>query len=111
MEDGEREINEEAEGRRIVYSEGSKAEGVEGMVEGGWYKSEDDRRGIVVGQNARIWDREIAGMELAHEAGGFNPGLILSGSRPAIMVVRKAGKLGIGRTSGLRLVVIMIREC
>ena len=109
--DWEEEIKTGAEGRKIVYSDGSKAEGVEGMVEGGWYESEEARGGMAVGGKATVWDVEIAGMELALKAMGGNPVLILSDSRVAIMAVKKAGKVGMGRTKGLTSVVSMIKDC
>ena len=52
-----------AEGTRVIYSDGSKVEGVEGMVGGGWFESEDIRGGIAVGGRATVWDGEVAGME------------------------------------------------
>ena len=38
-----------AEGRRVIYSDGSKAEAVEGMVGGGWFESDNIREGVAVG--------------------------------------------------------------
>ena len=109
--DWEKGIKRQAEGRRIGYSDGSKAEGVEGMVGGGWYETEGARGGVAVGGRATVWDGEIVGMELALKAMGGKPVLILSDSRSAIMAVKKAGKLGVGRTRGLTSVVSMIKEC
>lgn len=109
--DWEKGIEKEAGGRMMVYSDGSKAEGVEGMVGGGWYESEEARGGIAVGGRATVWDGEIAGMKAALKAVGGNPVLILSDSRAAIMAVKKAGKLGLGRPRGLTSVVCMIIDC
>ena len=50
-------------------------------------------------------------MELALEVVGGTSMLILSDSRVAILAWKKTGKLGIGRTRGLKAVVSMIEEC
>ena len=71
----------------MIYSDGSKAEGVEGMVGGGWFESDDIRGGVAVGGQATVWDGEVAGMEGALRAIGNNPVLILSDSQVAIMAV------------------------
>ena len=110
-EDWARAIAGAAEGRRVLYSNGSKAEGVEGMVGGGWFESDDVRGGGVVGSWATVWDGEVAGMEGALKAAGNDTVLILSDSQAAIMAVRKAGKRGIARTRGLRKVVSLISAC
>ena len=60
----EQKIGKAVGGRRIVYSDGSKAEGVEGMVGGGWYESEETRGGVTVSEKATVSDGEIEGMEL-----------------------------------------------
>ena len=100
-----------AEGRRVIYSDGSKAEGVEGMVGGGWFESEDIRGGIAVGDRATVWDGEVAGMEGALRAVGKVPVWILSDSQAAIMAVKRAGKRGIASTRGLKEVVSLISQC
>lgn len=110
VEHGEWEINRTGEGMGMIYSDISKAEGVEGMVGGGGYESEVARGGVASGVKATVWDGEIAGMELALEAVGSNLVLIQSDSRAAIKAVKKAGSLGIGRTRGLKAVVSMIEE-
>ena len=38
----------------MIYSDGSKAEGVEGMVDGGWFESDDIPVGVAVGGRATI---------------------------------------------------------
>ena len=62
----------------MIYSDGSKAEGVEGMVGGGWFEYDDIRVGVAVGRRATVWDADVAGMEGALRAIGNNPVLILS---------------------------------
>lgn len=37
-----------------MYFDGSKAEGVEGIVGGGWYESEEAKGGIAVGRKANV---------------------------------------------------------
>ena len=110
-EDWGRAIAGVAEGRRVIYSDGSKSEGVEGMVGGGWFESNNVRGGVAVGGRATVWDGEVAGMEGALRVVGNNPVLILSDSQAAIMAVRKAGKWGIARARGLREVVSLISDC
>ena len=53
-EDWARAIAGAAEGRRVIYSDGSKSEGVEGMVGGGWLESDDVRGGVAVGGRATV---------------------------------------------------------
>lgn len=43
-----------AEGRIVIYSDGSKVKGVEGMVVGRWYESDDFRGGVAVGGQATV---------------------------------------------------------
>ena len=93
-----------------MYSDESKAEGVVGMVGGGWYESEETRGGVAVGEKATVWDGETEGMELALKVVGGNSRLILSDSRATIMTLKKASILGMGRTRGLKAVVYMIEE-
>ena len=104
-------IAKAAEGRRVIYSDGSKAEGVEGMVGEGWFESDDIRGGVAVGGRATVWDGKVAGTEGALRAVGNDPVLILSDSQAAIVAVKKAGKQGIARTRGLKEFVSLINDC
>ena len=109
-EDWARAIAGATEGRRVIYSDGSKSEGVEGMVGGGWFESDDIRGGVAVGGRATVSDAEVAGIEGALRAVGNNLVFILSDSQGAIRAVRKAGERGIARTRGLREVVSLISD-
>ena len=110
-EDWARAIAGAAEGRRVIYSDASKVEGVEGMVGGGWLESDQIRGGVAVGGRATVWDGDVAGMERAFRVGGNDPVLIRFDSQAAIMAVRKAVKREITRTRGLREVVSLISDC
>ena len=61
-EDWVRAIAGAAQGRRVIYFDGSKAKGVEGMVGGGWFESDDIRGAVAVGGRATVWDGEVVGM-------------------------------------------------
>ena len=68
------------EGRRGIYSDRRKAEGVKGMVGGGGFESNHIRVGVAVGGRGTAWDGEVVGMEEALRAVGNDPVLILSDS-------------------------------
>ena len=104
--DWQTEIDRALDGARAIYTDGSKVEGPRGMVGGGWFESEGIQGSVVVGKTATVWDGEIAGIRGAlDEAGMGDRLLILTDSRAAIAVIRKAGRSGKARTTDLREVV------
>ena len=80
------------------------------MVGGGWYEFGEARAGVTVGGKTTVCNGEIAGIKMALKAVGCNAFLIWSDFRASIMAVKKADKLGIGRTRGLKMVVSMIEK-
>ena len=101
----EQAAGQAARDRRVVFTDGSKEEGCNGMVGGGWFENENMKGTMTVGRKATVWDGEIAGLEGALRMVGNTPVLLLTDSRAAIQAVQKAGKRGVARTRGLAEVV------
>ena len=57
-------IRKAAKGRWVVFTDGSKMEGVKGEVAGEWFEEGGaNRDGVPVGPKATVWDGEVAGIE------------------------------------------------
>ena len=95
----------------MVFTDGSKMEGVKGEVAGGWFEEGGaNRGGVPVGPKATVWDGEIAGIEGALKMVGREPVLVLADSRVALQAIKVAGTRGKARTRGLAEVVRRISE-
>lgn len=92
-------------GRTTIYTDGSKGEGILGMVAGAWYESEGKSYATAVGTRAIIWDREIEGIKEAIRNGTHSRILILSDSQAAIKTIVKAGKRGRARTAAMKEII------
>ena len=97
--------------RRVVFTDGSKMQGVKGAVGGGWFGEGGANRGSMpVGPKAMVWDGELAGIEGALSVIGKVPVLVLADSWAALQAIKVAGTMGRARTRGLREVVRLISE-
>ena len=104
-------IKKATRGRRVVFTDGSKMEGVKGEVPEGSFKEGGANRGSVpVGPKAIVWDGEIAGIEGAFRVVGNIPVLILADYRAALQAIKVVGTMGRARTRGLKEVVHLISD-
>ena len=88
VEEWDAAIKKATKGRWVVFTDGSKMEGVKGEVTRGWFKDSGTKRGgVPVGLKAMAWNGEIAGIEWALRMVGRVPVLILADSRAALQAI------------------------
>lgn len=83
---------------------------MEGIVDGGRFKSKVDRGGVALGRRATGWDGEVSHMEGAVKVVRSNSVRILSVSRAVIITVCKVSRGGMETTRRFKEMVALINE-
>ena len=84
--------------KAVIFTDGSRGE--DGRTAGGWSKDTFEAGphdgGKYLGEEATVWDGEVAGTAKALEKGPRNRGvLILADSMAEIQAIKKAGRTGV----------------
>ena len=104
-------INKTICGRRVVFTDGSKMEGVKGEVVESWFEEGDTTMGgVPVRPKATVWDREIARIKGALKIVDRIAILILADTRVTLKAIKVSGARGKVRMRRLVEVVHLISE-
>ena len=101
---------EGSNGKTMIYTNGSKAEGTLGMVAGAGCAAEGNGQEIVVGTRAIVKDGEIEGIQQAIQDGTQSPIIIFSDPQAAIKRVVRAEKGEKARTTAMKKIIEGILE-